>query len=63
MRMGGGLLGKFEEKRPLGKHGRRKDNNIKMIFKILEGRGWTHLARGRDTCSAVVNTVMNPCFQ
>jgi len=52
------LVGKPESKRPLGRHRRRLEDNIKMEV------GWEaldrmHLAQDRDQSRAVVNTVMN----
>jgi hypothetical protein len=41
-------LGKPEEKQLLGRHGRRREDNLKRIFK--SGRAWTRLiwAQHRD---------------
>jgi hypothetical protein len=55
------LAGKLERKRPLRRHRRRRENNIKMDLREI-GWGvmdWIHLAQDRDQWWAVVNTVMN----
>jgi hypothetical protein len=55
------LVGQPEEKRPLGRHRRRWEVNIKMGRKET-GWGsmeWIHLAQGRDQWRAVVTPVMN----
>jgi hypothetical protein len=53
------LVGKPEEKRPLGRPRRRWEDNIKMDFQ--EGRGgrgdWMELAQDRDRWRALVGTV------
>lgn len=46
-----------ERRRPLGRHRRRWEANIKRIFKNLDGRVWIHLPQ--DQWRNVVNTVMN----
>jgi hypothetical protein len=56
------LVGKPEEKRPLGRPRRRWVGNIKMDLREI---GWggmdcIDLAQDRDQWSALVNTVMNP---
>jgi hypothetical protein len=63
--MGGGvhrvLVGKPEGKRPLGKHKRRWEDNIKIDLQEI-GRGcgdWMELAQDRDRWRAVVSTVKN----
>jgi hypothetical protein len=55
------LVGKPEEKRPLGRPRRRWDDNIKMNLQKVGCRGtnWIELARDRDRCRALVNAVMN----
>jgi hypothetical protein len=55
------LVGKPEGKRPLGRHRRRWEDNIRMDVKETgwEGVDWIHLAKDRDQWRAVVNTVMN----
>jgi hypothetical protein len=55
------LVGKPEGKRPLGRPGRRWEDNIRMNFREI---GWEdvdciHLAQVRDHWWAVLNTVMN----
>jgi ribosome biogenesis protein Nip4 len=55
------LVGKSEGRRPLRRHRRRWEDNIKMDLREI-GFGdvdWIHLAQDRDTWRAVVNTVMN----
>jgi hypothetical protein len=54
------LVGKPEEKRPLGRPRRRRKDGIKMdLREIGWGGGWIHLAQDRDRWRVVVNTVMN----
>jgi hypothetical protein len=55
------LVGKPEEKRPLGKPRRRWEDNIKMDLQEVEGgRGdWMELAQDRDRWRALVGTVRN----
>jgi hypothetical protein len=55
------LVGKPEEKRPLGKPRRRWVDNIKMDLREidLEGMDWIDLAQDRNQRRALVNTVMN----
>ena len=55
------LVGKPEDKRPLGRPRRRWDDNIKIYFEEV-GRGcgdWMELAEDRDRWWALVSTVMN----
>ena len=55
------LVGKPEEKRPLGRPRRRWEDNIKMDLQEV-GCGsmdWIELARDRDRYRALVNAVMN----
>jgi len=60
---GGGkrcVVGKPEEKRPLGRPRRRWEDNIKMDLREVGGVGdWMELAQDRDRWQALVNTVMN----
>ena len=53
------LVGKPEGKRPLGKPGRRWEDNIKMdLQEVGEGRGyWMELAQDKDRWRALVGTV------
>jgi hypothetical protein len=53
------LVGKLEEKRPLGRPRRRWENNIKMDLQEVGGsRGdWMVLTQDRDRWRAVVGTV------
>ena len=54
------LVGKPEEKRPLGRPRHSWEDNIKMDLWEVEGVGdWMELAQDRDSWRALVNTVMN----
>ena len=55
------LVGKPEEKRPLGRPRHRWEDNIKMDLKEVGGGcgGWMELAQDRDSWWALVSTVMN----
>jgi hypothetical protein len=55
------LVGKPEEKRPLGRPRRRWEDDIKMDFQeVGGGRGdWMELAQDRDRWRALVSTVKN----
>jgi hypothetical protein len=55
------LVGKPEEKRPLGRPRRRWVNNIKMDLKEIEwgGKEWIDSAQDRDHWKGLANTVMN----
>jgi hypothetical protein len=54
-------VGKAEGKRPLGRPGRRWEDNIKMYLREsgLNDMDWVHLAQNRDPCRVVLNTVMH----
>jgi hypothetical protein len=54
------LVGKPEEKRPLGKPRRRWEDNIKMDLQEVGcgGLDWIKLAQDRDRWRALVNAVM-----
>jgi hypothetical protein len=55
------LVGRPEERRPLGRPRRRWEYNIKMDLREI-GLGdvdWIHLAQDRDRWRALVNTVMS----
>jgi hypothetical protein len=54
------LLGRPEEKRPLGRPRCRWVDNIKMDFREIEwgGMDWIDLAQDRDQWRALVNMVM-----
>ena len=55
------LVGKPEEKRPLGRPRRRWEDIIKMYIQEV-GSGamdWIELAQDRDSWRALVNAVMN----
>jgi hypothetical protein len=55
------LIGRPEGRRPLGRHRRRWENNIKMDLREIgfQDVDWIHLAQDRDRWRALVNTVMN----
>ena len=55
------LVGKPGVKRPLGRHRRRWEDNIKMDLQEVGGNcgDWMELAQDRDRWRALVNTVMN----
>ena len=55
------LVGKPEEKRPLGRPRRRWVDNIKMDLREVGGGcgDWMELAQDRDRWRALVSTVMN----
>jgi hypothetical protein len=55
------LVGRPEEKRPLGRPRRRLVENIKMDLGEIgwDGRDWSDLAQDTDQWRTLVNTVMN----
>jgi hypothetical protein len=55
------LVGTPEEKRPLGRPGRRWVDNIKIDFREIgwDGMDGIDLVQDRDRWRALVNTVMN----
>ena len=55
------IVGKPEGERPLGRPGRRWEDNIKMDLQDVGGGcgDWMELARDRDMWRALVNTVRN----
>jgi hypothetical protein len=55
------LVGKPEEKRPLGRPRRRWMDNIKIDLReiVWDDVDWIDLAQDRDQWRALVNTVMN----
>jgi len=55
------LVVKPEGKRPLGRPGRRWEDNIKMDLQEVGCRSmdWIDLAQDRDRWRAIVNAVMN----
>jgi hypothetical protein len=53
-------VGKPEGKRPLGRPGRRWENNKMDLQEVgCGGMDWIDLAKDRDKWWALVNTVMN----
>ena len=55
------MVGKPEGRRPLGRHRRRWEDNIKMDLQVV-GCGdidWIKLAKDRDRWRALVNAVIN----
>ena len=54
-------MGKPEGKRPLGRHRRRWEDNIKVDLQEVGcgGMDWIDLAQDRDGWRALVNLVMN----
>jgi hypothetical protein len=57
----GVLVGRTEGKRPLGRPGRRWEDNIKMDLREIgiDGANWIRLAQDRVRWRAFMNTVMN----
>ena len=54
------LVGKPEEKRPLGRPRRRWEDNIKMDLQEVGGGGdWMELAQDRDRLRSLVGMVRN----
>jgi hypothetical protein len=55
------LVGRPEDKRPLGRPRRRWEDNIKMDLREMgiDGANWIRLAQDRVRWRAFVNTVMN----
>jgi hypothetical protein len=55
------LVGKSEEKRPLGRPNRRSEDNIRIdLWEIgWEGVDWIRQAQDKDQWPPVVSTVMN----
>jgi hypothetical protein len=58
------LVGRLENKRPLGRPRHRREDNIKMDLREIgiDGANWIRLARDRVQWRAFVNTVMNLRF-
>ena len=55
-----GSSGETRGKKPLGRHRRKWQDNIKMDFQEVGGGGdWMELAQDKDRWRALVNTVMN----
>jgi hypothetical protein len=55
------LVGRLEERRPLGRPRRRWEDNIKLDLReiVFGDVDWINLARDRDRWRVLVNTVMN----
>jgi len=55
------LVGKPEEKRPVGRSKRNWEDNIKMDLQEVGcgGMDWIELSQDRDRWQALVNAVMN----
>jgi hypothetical protein len=55
------LVGKPEEKRPLGRPRRSWENNIKMYLKETgrNSTNWVHLAEDREQWRVFVNIILN----
>jgi hypothetical protein len=55
------LVGKSEEKRPLGRPRCRWVDNIKMDLREIgwDGVDWIDMAQGRDQWRVLVNTLLN----
>jgi hypothetical protein len=51
------LVGKLEEKRPLERHGRWWEDDIRMDLRGMGGKVWT--AQDTDQWQALVDIVMN----
>jgi hypothetical protein len=58
------LVGKPEERRPLGRPRHRWEDHIKVILREVGcgGMDWIELAQNRDKWQAVVNVVVNVVF-
>jgi hypothetical protein len=55
------LIGMPEGKRPLGRHRRRWEDNIKMDLRdiVIDGSNWIRLAQDRVQWRDFLSTVMN----
>jgi hypothetical protein len=56
------LVGEPQGKRPLGKPGRKWEDNIKIGLQEVECgcMDWIDVAQDRDSVRALVNAVLNP---
>jgi hypothetical protein len=54
------LVGKHERKRPVERHWRRWEDNIRIDLREVGWKGvdWIHRAQNRDQWRALVSTVM-----
>jgi hypothetical protein len=59
---GGFFVGKSEGTRPLERHRRRWEDNIKIVLRGKEWSGiyWVSVAQNRDLSRAHVSTLINP---
>jgi hypothetical protein len=56
-------VGRSEGRRPLGRPGRRWEDNIKIYLQEVGwGMDWIELVQDRDRWKALVNAVMNVWF-
>jgi hypothetical protein len=55
------LIGRAEDKRPLGRRRHRWEDNIKLDLREIgiDGANWIQVAQDRVQCWAFVSTVMN----
>ena len=62
-RTNGGLVGKLQGQRPLGRPRRRWEDTIKMYVQAVGWiMKWSELIKGRDRWWAIVNAIMNLQF-
>jgi hypothetical protein len=55
------LVGRPKNKKPLGRHRRRWEDNIRLDLReiVIDGANWIQLAQDRVRWRAFVSTVMN----
>jgi hypothetical protein len=53
--------GNLKQRKPLGSHRNKWEDNIKMNLKGRgwEGVEWIHLAQSRDKCQVLLNTLIS----